>query len=51
MEEVRRWRVVEVEREMVELDETRETLEAIDKVVERERVPCGLHLRAGHLSI
>ena len=28
--------MVEVEREMVELDETRETLEAIDKVLERE---------------
>ena len=39
IEEVRRWRVVEVEkeeREMVELDETRETLEAMDKVVESE---------------
>ena len=39
MEEVRMWMFVEVEREereMVELNETRDTLEAMDKVVESE---------------
>ena len=36
MEEVRRWRVVEVEREEGEMVESDETLKAMDKVVQSE---------------
>ena len=36
MEEVRRWRVVEVDREEREMEDTRETNEAMDKLVQSE---------------